>query len=153
MASTDPKTATSGRADYDADEDPLVELARIVSEDAGFSGRMTERPTVRRATPPADRQALSADLEAELLQELETSFSRRESPAPPPQSFAAAEPAEAPLVEEPEAPEPMTRQEPSPDEDSPDDLLRSIERQLSQFERRVRPESFADEDERGTVET
>ena len=41
MAGSDPKTIralgqTSDRSDIDAEEDPLVELARIVSEDGGF---------------------------------------------------------------------------------------------------------------------
>ena len=48
MAGSDPKTnralgQTSDRGDIDAEEDPLVELARIVSEDGGFSARPSRR--------------------------------------------------------------------------------------------------------------
>ena len=62
MAGSDPKTnralgQTSNRADIDADEDPLVELARIVSEDGGFSGPRSEKPKMARSEP-SDRDAL-----------------------------------------------------------------------------------------------
>ena len=164
MASTDPKKTrdigpTSDRENYDADEDPLVELARIVSEDAGFSSRMTKKPNVERAPPPPVEEALSSVLEAELMQELETSFSARQAPpaaaragvpAEPVHSRQLEEPVKSRQVEEPVEPEPMHR--PGPDEDNPEDLLRSIEQQLSQFEQRVRSDSFVAEDDGPVVE-
>jgi hypothetical protein len=225
MAITDPrKTRDFGpvpdRADYDADEDPLVELARIVSEDGGFSGRgnrMRAEPAKSPATPKVD----ASDLEAELLEELETSFPAplqakapaeppkapqtrapvapaepREQPAPPVREAMAAQPTaataapaqnsatphpagarrpdvpkqpaparqqpvSAPAAIEParvppeqparrRAPEQPVRQATAavpPSADDPDDLLRSIEEQLSQFERRVRSEGFSAADE------
>jgi hypothetical protein len=153
---------TSDRDKYDADEDPLVELARIVSEDVGFSGRMTPKPKIERAAPTIDPDALSSDLEAELMQELETSFSARAAPRVPVEPSVSAEPDSSDAIEESEdQPEPMEsmraaqveespepqriEQTEPPDRDDPDDLLRSIEQQLSQFERRVRSDSFADE--------
>jgi hypothetical protein len=71
---------------YDAEEDPLVELARIVSEDAGFSDRRAERAEKIRPIreEPDHRSSLSAELEAELLQELESSFAARQASAPQP---------------------------------------------------------------------
>jgi hypothetical protein len=155
MAGTDPKKTSdpghlSDREDYDADEDPLVELARIVSEDGGFSGRTTPRPRVEPAEPMVDRNAFSSDLEAELLQELETSFSGREPPPAEPEPYAAPEqPYAGPEPEEPVYPAPLASKElrsseqsqPAPQADDPDDLLRSIEEQLSQFEQRVRSAS------------
>ena len=67
---------------------------------------------------PIDRNAFSADLEAELLQELELSFSSRSAPAAP--ARVVPHPAPAPLPA-----------------DDADDLLRSIEAQLGEFERRA----------------
>lgn len=246
MAGNDPRNRRDDARDgFDADEDPLVELARIVSEDGGFSSRVNQRPRVERARPTADHGEVSSDLEAELLQELETSFSARkpeptapevaaqqaapEPPAPrappefppaqaaselppsqaapefpppqaapefpPPQAASefpprqvAAEPdppqrvvvepptaAREPLSEEldrvappvDEPAQPEQRQEPSfappprlePDDVSPpppraapkpvtdngdpEDLLRSIEEQLSRFDQRARTEGYA----------
>jgi hypothetical protein len=197
MAGSDPKKTRdpghpSAREDFDADEDPLVELARIVSEDSGgFSGRMTPRPRprprVEPAEPTVDRNAFSSDLEAELLHELETSFSGRETPqryapqeeqyaesepepeperyapkqyapepepeprAPREQFYAAPEPEAADEPDEPIYPAPLasrTRQaveepQPAPQVEDPDDLLRSIEEQLSQFEERVRSDGLS----------
>ncbi len=180
MASTDPKNTrgagpTSDRENYDTDEDPLVELARIVSEDAGFTSRLTEKPRVPRVEPAAEPDVFSSDLEAELMQELETSFAasaRRApratpEPAPPapvaePEEAAYPMPADeyarpagrpdptyaaADLAQELE-PRAIEEAEPAAGRDDPEDLLRSIEQQLSQFERRVRSDSFADEGDR-----
>ena len=122
MAESDPKKVRiSGQAaerrSFDAEEDPLVELARIVSEDGGFAGNRPERARPSREEP-IDRNAFSADLEAELLQELESSFSSRSAPAAP--ARVVPHPAPAPLPA-----------------DDADDLLRSIEAQLGEFERRA----------------
>ncbi len=203
MAGNDPKNVRDNRESFDADEDPLVELARIVSEDGGFSGRVRPRPSAQ----PVAHEDLSADLEAELLQELETSFAGREAapsatepsaaapaaapPAPPqPEPDFAPEPAPPPpppLPVEPEPPAAVEELRPSlaepvselpplkdaaaaamppeeaaaplypaeaaaepepvaapapPDAGDPDDLLRSIEEQLSQFDQRARAEGF-----------
>lgn len=170
MAGTDPKKTRdpgrlSDREDFDADEDPLVELARIVSEDGGFSGRMTPKARVEPARPTTDRNAFSSDLEAELLHELETSFSGRETPPAESEPYAAseepyAEPEPEPVrqaqdePEEPVYPAPLASREPrsrgpsqpAPQADDPDDLLRSIEQQLSQFEQRVRTNDLASDD-------
>lgn len=136
MAGSDPKLnraleQTSARNDIDAEEDPLVELARIVSEDGAFGMGKPEKPKVIRSAPVA-RPSLEDGLEAELLQELETSFAARETPAPPAQRPApvrgnsAPAPSRAPVA-------PAQRADEDPD---PDELLRSIEEQLGQFERR-----------------
>ena len=75
----------SNPQDFSSEEDPLVELARIVSEDSGFQPRQT-----RAAEPvaPSNRDAFPADLETELLQELESSFAAR--PPQPPRVVTAA---------------------------------------------------------------
>ncbi len=120
MADSDPRkirplAQSSDRRSFDAEEDPLMELARIVSEDSGFYG--TKPPKSNTAgVEPIDRNAPSVDLEAELLQELESSFA-----SPPPQRPA---PRPAPQAVEPPV-------------DDADDLLRSIEAQLGEFERRT----------------
>lgn len=152
MAGSDPRTNRAvgqrpERAEIDSDEDPLIELARIVSEDGGF-GLRPEKPRAvqdERSAHVEPRQADSLEdgLEAELMQELETSFARtprREvSVAPPPREPAPAPPAmqrPAPV----RAPAPVRQAAPPPPQDEddpdPDELLRSIEEQLSQFERR-----------------
>lgn len=128
MAESDPKKIrpfgqTSDRRNLDSEEDPLVELARIVSEDSGFYGSRAERAKPQREEP-IDRNAYSADLESELLQELESSFSAR-APAPR-RTPAPAAPGARP------APESIA----PPPSDGADDLLRSIEKQLGEFERR-----------------
>ena len=131
MAESDPKrmrpVGQPDRRSFEADEDPLIELARIVSEDSGFYGGKSEKPKAapeaRQVMPrrePADRNAVSADLEAELLQELESSFASRSS---------------APLSRSRSAPQPAVAAQPA---DDADDLLRSIEEQLGEFERRAR---------------
>jgi hypothetical protein len=116
MAESDPKKIrpfgqSSDRRHLDSEEDPLVELARIVSEDSGFYGSRAERPKPQREEK-IERNAYSADLESELLQELESSFSRSTAPR-----VAPGAPHQAPQP----APPPL---------DDSDDLLRSIERQL-----------------------
>ena len=60
--------------DIEAEEDPLVELARIVSEDGGFykPRRQKDKPA---DSPDTHQDAFSPELEAELIQELEESFS------------------------------------------------------------------------------
>src|SRR5687767_5382408 len=120
MADSDPRkirplAQSSDRRSFDAEEDPLMELARIVSEDSGFYGTKPPKSNTARVEP-IDRNAPSVDLEAELLQELESSFA-----SPPPQSPA---PRSAPQAVEPPV-------------DDADDLLRSIESQLGEFERRA----------------
>jgi hypothetical protein len=125
MAESDPKKIrpfgkSSERRDFDTEEDPLVELARIVSEDRGAQGARPVRAVPQPSEPT--RSAYSADLEAELLQELESSFSPRA-----PAKVAAPRAAVVP---------------PQPQADDSDQLLRSIEAQLGDYERRApaRPE-------------
>lgn len=94
-------------------DDPLAELARIVSgraDPAGNPGR-TETPGVR--VPPASQPQplpseadLARDLESELLNELQASFStipevvgRPATPEPPPQQPAPAPPEAAPVMQ------------------------------------------------------
>jgi hypothetical protein len=136
MAGSDPKTSRaleqmSARDDIDAEEDPLVELARIVSEDGAFGMAKPGRPKPTRPAP-ISRASLEDGLEAELLQELETSFAMREPPAAPHQRPIAvrSNPVPAP-ARAPVAPARPVNADPDPDE-----LLRSIEEQLGQFERR-----------------
>lgn len=67
----------SGR---EIDEDPLVELARIVSEDGSFFQDSPARPV----NPPISKtrpDAFTADLEAELMEEFEASIARQSSGA------------------------------------------------------------------------
>jgi hypothetical protein len=91
MAESDPRPIrpfgkTASRHDFDTEEDPLVELARIVSEDRTPEGRRPERappPPLREEAvqpAPAAHGSRPADLEAELLQELESSFAPRGAP-------------------------------------------------------------------------
>ena len=61
----------NGRHEFD--EDPLVELARIVSDDGSFFQSAPAKPV----NPPESRarpDPFSADLEAELMEQFETSF-------------------------------------------------------------------------------
>jgi hypothetical protein len=132
MAESEPKKIrppgqVSSRRSFDAEEDPLVELARIVSEDSGYYASRAEKPRVRR-DEPIDRNAFSGDLESELLQELESSFTSRRA-SPPPTSRSST-----PIAVEPPA-------------DDADDLLRSIEAQLGEFERRAQSSRSARADE------
>ncbi len=134
MAESDPKKIrpfgqSFERRTPEGDEDPLVELARIVSEDNSFYGSRGERGKPAREEP-IDRNAYSADLESELLHELESSFAAPARTAPPPRS---------------NPPPPAAVRTPSPSPQTPaagaasdgsDDLLRSIEQQLGDFERR-----------------
>jgi hypothetical protein len=170
MAISDPRKIrpvgqTPEPTSYDAEEDPLVELARIVSEDGGFSGRRAEKAKPRQE-PQRNQRGLSADLEAELLQELESSFAEQQAPAPrpapppaprpvasPPQA-ASVQPLPTPRTPQPQRP-PVTplRPEPAPiretdlaDTDA-DELLRSIEEQLGAFERRAQASRIAAEEE------
>ena len=134
MAGSDPKkmraAAAADRRNFDAEEDPLVELARIVSEDSGFSAPRNERQRAVHREERIDRNAFSADLEAELLQELESSFATRAAPAPATSRSAPPPTRNAPVPVAPVA-------ETSDAADDADDLLRSIEEQLGQFERSV----------------
>ena len=145
MAGSDPKLSraldTSARNDIDAEEDPLIELARIVSEDNAF-GMAKPKPAQPKAAPlqqkaaprpvPVARPSLEDGLEAELLQELESSFAMREPPTPPPQRPTPVR--LTPTPPQSRAPAaPVRPVNPDPD---PDELLRSIEEQLGQFERR-----------------
>ena len=71
MADSDPRkirplAQSSDRRSFDAEEDPLMELARIVSEDSGFYGTKPPKSNTARVEP-IDRNAPSVDLEAELL--------------------------------------------------------------------------------------
>jgi len=128
MAGSDP---TSGRGSgpvpdrgmKEADEDPLVELARIVSEDSGFSTPKTEKPDTMR-NERTQRSAYSEGLEAELLQELETSLGGSEDAAAPE------------TVPEPSGGRSAPQRTAVEVERDPDDLLRSIEEQLGKFEQR-----------------
>jgi hypothetical protein len=138
MAGSDPKSnralEISARNDIDAEEDPLIELARIVSEDNAFgmAKPKVDRPKAAARPVPVARPSLEDGLEAELLQELESSFAMREPPAPPP-------PRPTPVRLTPTPPQSRAPEAPArsinPDPD-PDELLRSIEEQLGQFERR-----------------
>jgi hypothetical protein len=135
MADSDPKRmrptgSVPDRRSFEAEEeDPLVELARIVSEDSAFYGSGGARPHSQRQDA-TDRNAYSADLEAELLQELESSF-RQPQPQPRPVARPAAPP---PRVEPRVDAQPRAAAyEPEPDES--EDLLRSIEEQIGEFER------------------
>lgn len=138
MAGSDPKAnralgQAARRAELDSDEDPLVELARIVSEDSGFAGPKLQKAKMNRHEQNS-RNNSSDGLEAELLQELETAFPVREEPAMPQAEVVsranATQAASAALAEI----APVRR--PVEEDPDPDQLLRSIEEQLSQFERR-----------------
>lgn len=157
MAGSDPKTSrafgqTSARPDIEAEEDPLVELARIVSEDGAFSAPKPAKPKAVRPEKierpaPIERDDFADGLEAELLQELESSFGGRDTPAPAPMRSPAPVRA-TPVPPPPAAPTPRASAAPvaraparpatkrPPEELDPDELLRSIEEQLGQFERR-----------------
>src|SRR6516165_7162419 len=72
-----------------ASEDPLAELARIVSGRATFDPTPPPRPkTVPVNGAAASDVALANDLESELLNELQASFSSTFSYASPPASAA-----------------------------------------------------------------
>lgn len=68
------------KAGHELDEDPLVELARIVSEDGSFFQKAPAKPAniPDSATRP---DPFSADLEAELMEEFEASFAGEASGA------------------------------------------------------------------------
>ncbi len=135
MAGSDPRAGRAplpDRGNVEAEEDPLVELARIVSEDGGFSAPKTEKPKMNR-NEATQRSSYDDGLEAELLQELENSLGGRETPPPPPPRTTGARPAQS-SARTP-APPPQRRASAEVEAD-PDDLLRSIEEQLGQFERR-----------------
>ena len=132
MAESDPKklrpfAQSPARRDFDSEDDPLVELARIVSEDSSFSGNRAGKPRPQ-PQQSVDRGQSSADLESELLQEIDRSFAPRGDAVPNLQPAPQAKGA------------PPAR--PAIPADGADDLLRSIEEQLGEFERRaqaVRP--------------
>ena len=111
-------------------DDPLAELARIVSGRADPTGNpaRTEKPGVR--VPPASQPQplpseadLARDLESELLNELQASFSmipevvgRPAIPEPPPQQPAPAPPRAPPVARaEVLAPPPVAAPSASPD--------------------------------------
>ena len=115
------------------DDDPLVELARIVSGNESFDeilGSRYRQPEAPRAAPSARGAAprdTSFDLEAELLNDLQSSFDPAPRPAP---AARAPEPRIAeprmseprmyeprmsePRMSEPRAPEPRAPQPPRP---------------------------------------
>ena len=132
MAENDPRKARAfkQRTDVrdDSDEDPLVELARIVGEENNYYGARSEKAGPVR-DEVSERGALSGDLESELLNELESSLApRNPSAAPTPRAVAPAPRVPIrPLPTQPAAPA---------DTDDGDELMRSIEEQLSAFERR-----------------
>ena len=63
---------------HEVDEDPLVKLARIVSEDGSFFHSEPGKPAVL-AEPRTISDPFSADLEAELMEQFEASFSSETS--------------------------------------------------------------------------
>src|SRR6478609_5718024 len=68
-----------------SDEDPLVELARIVSGRSTFDpGPSPRNKTVPVAPVPSSEPGLANDLESELLNDLQASFSLLREPANPP---------------------------------------------------------------------
>ena len=144
MAGSDPKAnralgQTSDRDNIDAEEDPLVELARIVSEDGGFRHTETEKPKTTRSEPiraetlsrTASRRSCCRSSKRRSLRR----ESRRPAPrAPAPRSRRRAR--SSGLSAHRAAARLRSAGSQSEDERDPDDLLRSIEEQLSQFERR-----------------
>ena len=102
-----------------------------MSEDGGFSTPRHEKPRALHREERIDRNAFSADLEAELLQELESSFASRAAPLPPTSRSAPPPLRSAPPVQV----QPIA--DTNDPADDADDLLRSIEEQLGQFERNV----------------
>ncbi|MCX5493592.1 SPOR domain-containing protein [Kaistia dalseonensis] len=127
-------SATGRRADpaVPAEQDPLVELARIVSGKSSFDdlvgGRPQAAPTVRQQQPPQLRpqgRDVSFDLESELLNDLQSSFDPTARPAPP--RYAAPEPERAPAREsfdqmrlrggQPAAPARPQQMAPAPEDD------------------------------------
>src|SRR4029078_5785472 len=115
----------------DHDEDPLWELARIVSENSGCSGSRADKPRMAPREGPPARDALADGLEAELLQELESSFAVREAPAanpraPVPSPRVNPTPADARQAHNPisqrSAPAPV-RPRAAEDDSDPDELL------------------------------
>ena len=149
MAESDPKRfAAHGRPaggrDLDSEEDPLVELARIVSEDGSFYG--ARKSAARRdSQQPARTEPTAADLEAELLRELEASLNGPPGTAP---NLGTARRGPSPgfvprQAEDRQQTAPMPPELPSPSqyggsfaERESQDLLRAIEAQLGEFERR-----------------
>ncbi|MDQ0327062.1 cell division protein FtsN [Rhodopseudomonas julia] len=108
MADERPKTSYShhgpgGGPAGPEEEDPLVELARIVSEDSSYY-----RPSPRAEAAPARREpevdAFSSELEAELMREFEQSNRPRQPETRTPETYTRAEPRFAPAPpQEPEA--------------------------------------------------
>jgi cell division protein FtsN len=132
MAENDPMKARAfkQRTDVrdDSDEDPLVELARIVGEENNYYGARSEKAGPVR-DEASERGALSGDLESELLNELESSLAPR-NPFAAPTARAVAPAPRVPI-------RPLPAQPAAPaDTDDGDELMRSIEEQLSAFERR-----------------
>ena len=140
MAGSDPRSsrapgAVPDHGNFEAEEDPLIELARIVSEDGGFATPKTEKPKMNR-NEATQRSSYADGLEAELLQELENSLGGREAqPVTPPRPASPRQPPAPATSPRASAPPPQPRARVEAEHD-PDDLLRSIEEQLGQFERR-----------------
>ena len=139
MAGSDPRSGRApgpvpNRGNVEAEEDPLVELARIVSEDGGFSTPKTEKPKMNR-NESTQRSAYADGLEAELLQELESTLGGRDTPPSAPQRPTGPRQVATPPSPRVVTPQPQARPSAEAERD-PDDLLRSIEEQLGQFERR-----------------
>ncbi len=150
MAESDPKRfAAHGRPaggrDLDSEEDPLVELARIVSEDGSFYG--SRKSAARRdSQAPTRAEPTAAELEAELLQELEASLNGPPGTAPdlgtarrspgsgfvPPKTEDRTRSAPTPL-----GPSRLPKAGDSYTDRESQDLLRAIEAQLGDFERRA----------------
>jgi hypothetical protein len=87
-----------GNVGHEFDEDPLVELARIVSEDGSFFQSTPANPA-EQAESGARTDPFSADLEAELMEQFEASFAGAAAGAV--DVSDAAEPEPAPEAESP----------------------------------------------------
>ncbi len=71
MAGSDPRSGrvpgpAPDRGNVEAEEDPLIELARIVSEDGGFATPKTEKPKMNRNEATQRSTSYADGLEAEL---------------------------------------------------------------------------------------
>jgi hypothetical protein len=140
MAESDPRKsrayAKRAQVPDQSEEDPLVELARIVGEDNHYSTASGNRAKSVQDDGQAPN-ALSTNLETELLSELEISLSRGN---PEPASASARRQIIRPSSQSQPQPQPQ------PEPDDGDELMRSIEEQLGAFERRqlsARPVSEA----------
>jgi hypothetical protein len=95
---SDRKPSDARRGEAAADEDPLVELARIVSGRSPFDMAATgKNKTVPSNDPAMSSADFAGDLEAELLNNLQASFAAIQepvaaAPAPPPPAPPPSEP-------------------------------------------------------------